>query len=253
MKLIDTHAHIYLSDFDLQREGLVGDAKRAGIFKILMPAIDSTTHDTMIATEAALDGCSAMMGLHPCSVNGGYQNEIAIMEAWLEQRPFVAIGEAGLDFHWDKTFAHEQYAALHIQAAWALRLGLPLVLHSRNATDECIEVVRQYPGLTGVFHCFSGTAQQAELITSLGFYLGIGGVLTFKNSGLDKAIEHIPLAHLLLETDAPYLAPVPFRGKQNVPAHLSFVAERLAILKGLHLAEVATVTTASAINLFRLS
>jgi TatD DNase family protein len=252
MRLIDTHAHIYLPEFDLQRKQLLLDAKESGVDMVVMPAIDSTTHQHMIDVEAQFGNCRAMMGLHPCSVTAGYQAEVATMEAWLDQRAFVAIGEAGLDFHWDKTYISEQYTALHIQAEWAMKLRLPLVLHSRNATDECIDVMKQYPGLRGIFHCFSGTAEQAESIVSMGLMLGIGGVLTFKNGGLDKSIAPIPLEHLVLETDAPYLAPVPFRGKQNVPAHLQLVAEKLALLKGIDLEEVASVTTDNAINLFHL-
>ncbi len=253
MHLIDTHAHIYLPEFDAMREDELLAAKERGIYKIVMPAIDASTHALMVNLEQTGPEYSSMMGVHPCSVKEGFEEELAEAETWLQKRDFIAIGEIGLDFYWDTTFKSEQYTAFHRQIEWAEAKALPIVIHSRNATAECIEVVRQYPGLKGVFHCFSGSAEQAAEITSMGFYLGIGGVLTFKNSGLDKAIQDISLAHLVLETDAPYLAPVPFRGKQNKPSLLIHVAERLTQLKGVSVVEVAEVTTANAIKLFNLS
>ncbi len=252
MHLIDTHAHIYLPEFDAARKELISAAAEKGVETILMPAIDSGTHAQMLQSEKDYNACRAMMGLHPCSVKENFKTELAVVQHWLEQQSFVAIGETGLDFYWDNSFAPQQFEALHQQIEWALKYSLPIVLHSRNATAECIEVVKQYTGLRGVFHCFSGTAQEAETIVELGFFLGIGGVLTFKNSGLDNAIKGIDLPHIILETDSPYLAPVPFRGKQNQPAHLRYVAERLAQLKGLEVAEVARLTTANACKLFQL-
>ena len=253
MHLIDTHAHIYLPEFDDCREGELLAAKEKGIYKILMPAIDASTHGLMLNLEQKGHEYNSMMGVHPCSVKEGFEAELAEAESWLQKRSFVAIGEIGLDFHWDITYKAEQYIAFHRQIEWAEAMGIPIAIHSRNATAECIEVIKQYPNLKGVFHCFSGSSEQAAEITSLGFFLGIGGVLTFKNSGLDKAIENISLAHIVLETDAPYLAPVPFRGKQNKPSLLIYVAERLAQLKGVGVDEVAEVTTANAIKLFNLS
>jgi TatD DNase family protein len=179
-------------------------------------------------------------------------DELRIVEDWLRARNFIAIGETGLDFYWDVTFEKEQYAAFHQQIEWCLEFDVPVVVHSRKSTDECINVVKQYPKLRGVFHCFSGTEEQAAQLTELNFLLGIGGVLTFKNSGLDKAIQGIDLKHIILETDAPYLAPVPFRGKRNEPAYLSYVIEKLAALKGREVEEVAAITTENAIKLFNL-
>lgn len=253
MYLIDTHAHIYLPEFDDGREAEVMAAKQKGIDKILMPAIDASTHEMMINLEQMGSGYISMMGVHPCSVKEGFEEELAEAEAWLQKREFIAIGEIGLDFYWDSTFKAEQYMAFHRQIEWAEARNIPIAIHSRNATAECIEVIKQYPNLKGVFHCFSGSPEQAAEITSLGFSLGIGGVLTFKNSGLDKAIQNISLAHIVLETDAPYLAPVPFRGKQNRPSLLTYIAERLAQLKQVGVDEVAEVTTANAIKLFNLS
>ena len=252
MYLIDSHAHIYLPEFDADRQAIVTNARAAGVQQILMPAIDATTHDGMLALETEFPGCRAMMGLHPCSVKEGYLEELEIIKHFLQQRKFAAIGEIGLDFYWDKTFVQQQFEAFHAQIRLALDNHLPIAIHSRNATDECIEVVQQYPGLRGVFHCFSGTTDQAEKISALGFMLGIGGVVTFKNAGLDKVIEKVGLTHVILETDAPYLAPVPFRGKRNEPAYVPLVAQRLATILGLAVEEVAEVTSANSRKLFGL-
>jgi TatD DNase family protein len=250
--LVDTHTHIYLSEFDDDRGAVIRRARDAGIGTLIMPAIDSSTHEAMMAVGSAFENCHAMMGLHPCSVNQDYEKELAIVKDHLEKRQFMAIGEIGLDFYWDKTFTDQQYEAFHRQIALALEYRLPIVVHTRNAIDEAIGVVRQYPGLTGVFHCFSGSHEQAVRITEAGFYLGIGGVVTFKNAGLDKVIERIGLGRVVLETDAPYLAPVPYRGKRNEPAYTKLVAEKLAGLVSSTLAEVAELTTENAKNLFKL-
>lgn len=252
MELIDTHAHIYLPEFEADAEALKERAATAGVGQVLMPAIDSSTHESMIKMEASYPASTAMMGLHPCSVKENYEAELAIVKDWLEKRAFVAVGEIGLDFYWDKTFTDQQYAAFHKQIEWALEYHLPIVIHSRNATDECIEVVKKYPGLRGVFHCFSGDIRQARDLMDIGFYLGIGGVVTFKNSGLDKVVAEIGLSHLVLETDAPYLAPVPFRGKRNEVSYVRYVAEKVAEVTGNTLSQVAETTTANAKKLFRL-
>jgi TatD DNase family protein len=164
------------------------------------------------------------------------------------------VGEIGLDFYWDKTFTEQQYLAFHEQVKWALELDLPIVIHSRNSTDECIQVVKEHQQgkLRGVFHCFSGNAEQAARAIELGFYLGIGGVVTFKNSGLDKVMESVSLENIVLETDAPYLAPVPFRGKRNEPSYLKYVVEKLAVIKNCTVEEVGEITSANAVKLFRL-
>lgn len=253
MILIDTHAHIYLPEFDADRETLLTTANAQQVQQILMPAIDAQTHQLMLQVEEKYPVCIAMMGLHPCSVNAEYRTELQIIKDWLERRSFIAVGEIGLDFYWDKTFTEQQYESFHQQIEWALQFQLPIVIHSRNATDEAIGVVKQYPTLKGVFHCFSGTVAQAEEIKALGFMLGIGGVVTFKNAGLDKVIEQIGLDSVLLETDAPYLAPVPYRGKRNQCDYLPLVAERVAVLTGKSIEEVAKITTQNARNLFNLS
>jgi len=256
MTLIDTHSHIYLPEFDSDIAEMFERADKEGVKKILLPAIDSETHLQMLALEAKDPGrCCCMMGLHPCSVKENFREELKTARHYLDKRNFVAVGEIGLDFYWDKTFTTEQYAAFHEQIEWAMEFDIPIVIHSRNSTAECIKVVAEHQKgkLKGVFHCFSGNIQQAEQIIDLGFYLGIGGVLTFKNSGLDKVMESISLDHIVLETDAPYLAPVPFRGKRNEPSYLKYIVEKLAVLKNRSLEEVAVITTANAEKLFSMA
>jgi TatD DNase family protein len=255
MNIIDTHSHIYLPEFDADREKMLDRAAALGVSKILMPAIDSSTHMQMLALEKSFSSsCSSMMGLHPCSVKENYADELAVVESYFDMRKFIAVGEIGLDFYWDKTFIENQYKAFHLQIELAIKYNVPIVIHSRNSTDECVEVVSQYAKrqLRGVFHCFSGNIAQAEKIIDVGFYLGIGGVVTFKNAGLDKVIEVISLDKVMLETDAPYLAPVPFRGKRNEPVYLEYVINKISALKNYTVEDVALITTTNAKKLFAL-
>lgn len=250
--MIDTHAHIYLSDFDGDRDLVIEKANKNGINRILMPAIDSSTHASMLEVEKKFDNCLSMIGLHPCSVTENFAVELSIVKDFLKERNFVAVGEIGIDLYWDKSAANFQHQAFHEQIGLAMSYQLPVVIHSRNAIEECIEVVRQYPGLKGVFHCFSGTLLQAQRIIDLGLMLGIGGVLTFKNAGLDAVIRELGIANVVLETDAPYLAPIPFRGKRNEPAHTKLVAEKLSSITNVPVEEVEELTTRNAVKLFKL-
>jgi TatD DNase family protein len=253
MTLVDTHSHIYLTDFDEDRQGMIERADKAGIINILMPAIDSSAHENMLKIERQFRGkCLSMMGLHPCSVMGNYVNELNMIDDYLAKNKFIAIGETGLDFYWDLAYKDQQYDAFQRQIDWALQYDLPIVIHSRNSIDESIGMIKknQQGNLKGVFHCFSGTVQQAQQIIDLGFYLGIGGVLTFKNAGLDGVMKDIDLNHVILETDAPYLAPVPFRGKRNEPAYIRYIAQKLADIKSTGIDEIAAVTTSNAQKLF---
>ena len=253
MNLIDTHAHLYVSDFDNDRKEVLDRSIAANINKILLPAIDSASHAAMLSLEQEHPShCISMMGVHPCSIKEDYKNELKIARSYLDQRKFIAVGEIGLDFYWDKTFTDQQLEAFHQQTEWALDLDIPIAIHSRNATDECIQVVEEHQQgkLKGVFHCFSGDVNQARKIIDLGFYLGIGGVVTFKNAGLDKVIEAIGLQHLVLETDAPYLAPMPFRGKRNESSYLKYVVDKLALIFGVSEEDIANITTANAKKLF---
>ena len=228
-------------------------AEKEGVKKIILPAIDSESHVALLELAAQFPAiCQPMMGLHPCYVKENFRAELQIAREYLEKGGFVAVGEIGLDFYWDKTFTTQQYLAFEEQIRWALEFDLPIAIHSRNSTDECIDVVRrnQNGKLKGVFHCFSGTAEQAQQIMDLGFYMGIGGVVTFKNGGLDKVFETIGLERVVLETDAPYLAPVPFRGKRNEPSYLKYVVEKLAGLKSTSIEYVAEITELNVRTLF---
>ena len=253
--LIDTHSHIYLNDFDLDRAEMLTRAENEGVGKILMPAIDNETHSSMLGIEAQYpEKCISMMGLHPCSVKENFQEELDIVTRYFEERSFVAVGETGLDFYWDLSFTKEQYTSFHCQIDLAKQYKIPVVIHSRNSTDECIQTLKgnQHGDLAGVFHCFSGSLMQAREVIELGFYLGIGGVVTFKNSGLDKVITEIDLSKIILETDAPYLAPVPYRGKRNECSYLKYIAEKIAEIKGISTNEVAAITTKNAKELFSI-
>ncbi|MGB8193858.1 MAG: TatD family hydrolase [Chitinophagaceae bacterium] len=254
MELIDTHCHLYLADFEPDTQFIINRAREAGVSRMYLPAIDSSELERLLALEKAFPGeCIAMMGLHPCSVKENYEEELRLVESQLRQRKFAAVGEIGLDFYWDVSFADQQYEAFRRQIKWAMELDLPIVIHSRNSIDDCIRVVSENKdgNLKGIFHCFSGSAEQARQIIDLGFYLGIGGVITYKNAGLAEALKDIPLDTMVLETDAPYLTPVPFRGKRNESSYIKYVAQKLAEVKGVSVQEVAAATTANAQNIFR--
>ena len=255
MRFIDTHAHLYSSPIKENIEGIMKNAMDNGIDTIIMPAIDSTTLEAMLEVEKTYpENCMAMMGLHPCSVKENVKEELAIIEKQLQKRKFIAIGEIGLDYYWDKTFTTEQMHAFEIQMQWALDYKLPIAIHTRNAMGETIEAVKPFAkkGLRGIFHCFSGSKESAEQIISMDFHLGLGGVLTYKNTGVAEAIKDIPMEWLVLETDAPYLSPVPYRGKTNEPSYMIHVAMKLAEIKNLPLHEIASITTNNAEKLFGL-
>jgi TatD DNase family protein len=251
--MIDTHSHLYSSEFAEDMEAIIARGVEAGVICSFLPAIDSSTHRAMMDLEERFPGrCRAMIGLHPCSVKENVEEELNLIRNLLNKRSFAAIGETGLDFYWDKTFVKEQYHALEVQTEWALSRNLPLILHTRNATQETIDVIRNFSGkgLTGIFHCFVGTLSEAEQIIDLGFLLGIGGVVTFKNGGLQDVLPHIALESIVLETDAPYLAPVPYRGKRNETSYLPFISKRIAEIMQIDESLVQEVTTANARILF---
>src|SRR5690349_8546865 len=250
---VDTHAHIYHEDFKVDREDMLQRCREAGVEQIYMPNVDHASIDGMMELESRSSGiCHAMMGLHPCSVKRGFEKELYIVENWLAKRQFAAVGEIGTDLYWDKTLFDLQVEAFNIQVEWAKKYRLPIVIHCRESIDETIALVEKTKDdkLTGIFHCFSGNAEQAKRITSLGFLLGIGGVATFKNGGLDKVLPEISLDHLVLETDSPYLAPVPYRGKRNEPAYIPLVANKIAEIKKMEVREIQTATTRNALELF---
>jgi len=255
MKLIDTHAHVYLEEFTNDIGDIMKRAAEKGVGQIVMPAVDSTTHAAMLDLEGQFPGiCISMMGLHPCSVKVDYEAELSVVGEYLSKRKFAAVGEIGLDFYWDVSFKDQQYDAFHRQVEWALQYDIPIAIHSRNATEECIGVVQEHQQgrLKGVFHCFSGTLEQAKKIIDEGFYLGIGGVLTYKNAGLDSVIKEIDPENIILETDAPYLSPVPFRGKRNESSYLTYTLRKLADIKETGIETIAAITTQNAEKLFGL-
>lgn len=253
MNLIDTHCHLYSEELITDIDAVIERATNEQVTKFYLPAIDSTTHTAMLLLEEKFPGkCIAMMGLHPCSVKENYLTELQIAEEWLNKKKFAAVGEIGLDFYWDKTFTDQQYDAFRKQIELALHHELPIVIHTRNAMAETIVVVKEYAGkgLHGIFHCFGGTYKDAVDIIDMGFYLGIGGVVTYKNAGLAKVIQEIDMQHLVLETDAPYLTPVPFRGKRNESSYIKYVADAIAAIKNVTIEELAAVTTANAEKIF---
>jgi TatD DNase family protein len=253
MQLIDTHTHLYGNAFLSDIDQVIQRAEAEGVEKLYLPAIDSETHSAMLDLEARYPGkCIAMMGLHPCSVKEDYKQELALVQEWLEKRSFVAVGEIGIDYYWERSFDAQQIEAFHTQIEWALHYNIPIVIHSRESMDDCIRIVREHQKgkLGGIFHCFTGTADQARQVIDAGFYLGIGGVLTYKKSDLPEALKDIPLEHMVLETDSPYLPPVPFRGKRNESSYLKYIVEKLAEVKGVSAAEVAKITTGNAEKIF---
>lgn len=253
MTLIDTHAHLYSSKFESDRPEMVRRAVAAGVARMYLPNIDRESIDAMLALEAEFpEHCFAMMGLHPCSVNADYLSELEIVERLLGERAWAGIGETGIDLYWDKTFLAEQKIAFARQIEWAKDLGRPIIIHSRESNEECLECVKagQDGRLRGIFHCFSGTVEQAQRMIDLGFMLGIGGTVTYPKSGVADVVKQIDLRHIVLETDAPYLPPVPHRGKRNESAWVRLVADMIAEIKVAPPAEVARVTTENALRMF---
>lgn len=253
--MIETHAHIYDEQFDTDRSEMISRASQLGVTEIWMPNCDTSTIEKMLEVEQEFSICKPMMGLHPCYVNEKVNEQIEVVETWLKKRKFILIGEIGLDFYWDLTFQKEQEAAFLAQLAFAKKYNLPICIHSRNSKDNtknaiirCCELIEEFnwKGLTGIFHCFSGNLDEAKRIIGLNFSLGIGGVATFKNGGLEKIIPYIPIEKLVLETDSPYLAPTPHRGKRNEVAYLDLIAEKVALLAGISNSKLIDITSENA-------
>jgi len=256
MKLIDTHTHLYSDAFEEDRQEIVERAIEEGVEKFFLPAIDSKTTEAMYALEKAYpERMFLMMGLHPVSVQENYEEELAHVEAQLQKRNFVAIGEIGIDLHWDASTLYIQQDAFRRQIQLAKKYKLPIVIHCRKAFDEIFEILEEEksPDLFGIFHCFTGTLQQAKQALSYNMLLGIGGVATFKNGKIDQFLAEIDLRNIVLETDSPYLAPKPFRGKRNESSYVVKVQEKLAEIYGISKEEIATITTANAEKIFGLS
>ena len=253
MQFIDTHTHLYASEFDADRTAVVEKAIQNGVTHFFLPNIDIHSIQPMLDLVWNFPNhCFPMMGLHPCSVDQHVEAHLFQIQKWFKKRKFYAIGEIGLDYYWSTEFKAEQIRAFRMQIQWAIQQDLPIVIHARNSNEDVITILKEmkHPRLRGIFHCFGGNAAQASEVVDLGFLLGIGGVLTFKNGGLDKAIEDIPLTHLVLETDAPYLAPMPYRGKRNESFYILEVARKLAELKKVGLNQLAEITTQNAQKVF---
>ncbi|NVJ54759.1 MAG: TatD family hydrolase [Vibrionaceae bacterium] len=253
--MIDTHAHIYANEFDNDRDQVVERALAQGIEKILLPNIDLESIEPMLQTEAAYpEICRSMMGLHPCYVDGNVKQTLEIIHSWFAKHNFIAVGEIGIDLYWDKTYKAEQEMAFTTQLNWAKEMKLPVVIHTRDSIQETLALLEkeQDGSLSGVFHCFGGSIEEAKAINDLGFHLGLGGVTTFKNGGMDKVIPHLDMDYVILETDCPYLAPVPHRGKRNEPSYIPLIAERIASLRALSIGDVQAMTNRNANRLFAL-
>lgn len=254
--MIDTHSHLFAEEFDDDRAAVMERAQAAGIERILMPNIDDTTVEALLRTCKAYPGyCFPMLGFHPTSVDGDVRARVDSLKHWLDDEPsWIAIGEIGMDLYWDQTYGKEQQQVLDQQIQWALEYHLPVVLHCREAFPETFEVLRPYrhTELSGVFHSFTGTQAEAEQVLEFdNFWIGINGVVTFKKSTLPDILKMIPLDRLVLETDSPYLAPVPFRGKRNESAYVKSVAEKLAAVYGMEIGDIDRQTTKNALKLFK--
>lgn len=253
MIITDTHTHLYSSQFDNDRAVLIKKAIDQGVSRFFIPAIDSSYTEAMLNLENDFkENVFLMMGLHPTSVKDNYLEELALVKQWLDKRSFIAIGEIGIDLYWDKSFLTQQQDAFKKQIEWAKDKNLPIVIHSRESFDEIFEVLDELKDnrLSGIFHCFTGNLSQARQALSYNMKLGIGGVVTFKNGGLDKFLNEIELENLVLETDAPYLAPAPYRGKRNEPSYILEVLQKLANIYNLTEQEVAKITTQNSKQVF---
>ncbi|WP_370408416.1 TatD family hydrolase [Tenacibaculum dicentrarchi] len=251
--ITDTHTHLYSEEFDQDRTDMIQRAKDAGVSRFFIPAIDSSSTERMFDLEKNFpNDVFLMMGLHPTYVKENYKEELAHVKKWINKRPFYAIGEIGIDLYWDKTFVTQQQEAFRTQIQWAKEKKLPIVIHCRDAFDEVFEVLEAEKGadLFGIFHCFTGTLEQAKLAISYNMKLGIGGVATFKKGKIDKFLNEIDIKDIVLETDSPYLAPTPYRGKRNESAYLTNVVDKLVDIYGLTFDEISEITTQNSKDIF---
>lgn len=258
MIFVDTHTHLYLEEFDNDRENVVRNALQKGVNYFFLPNIDSRSIDGMMDLSGKFpDHCFPMMGLHPTSVKANYREELAIVEGHLSspEKRFSAIGEIGIDLYWSREFEDNQLSAFGFQLDLAVKYNLPVVIHTRNSFEQAVNVIeeKKSPEIRGIFHCFGGSLKQAEKAIDLGFLLGIGGIITYKNSGLQEVVEKVGLEHMVLETDAPFLSPVPYRGQRNESGYIPLIAQKIAEIKKTDLSEVAEKTTKNAFKLFNIN
>tara|TARA_B100002019_G_scaffold268120_1_gene259757 strand:- start:133 stop:900 length:768 start_codon:yes stop_codon:yes gene_type:complete len=254
MKLIDTHTHLYVEAFDEDREEIIQKAIKIGIERFYLPSIDSSYTSRMLDLESKYpDHIRLMIGLHPTHVKDNYKDELHHVDQCLNKYDFSAVGEIGIDLYWDKSFLKNQQEAFDLQISWAKEKKMPVVIHCRDAFDEVFEVLQGHRcnNLSGIFHCFSGTKEQAEMVIDMKFKLGIGGIVTFKNGKIDKFLDQISIDHIVLETDAPYLAPTPFRGKRNQSEYLVYILKKLTEIYQKSEKEIAAITTKNALSVFK--
>lgn len=251
--ITDTHTHLYAEEFDGDRDEMMQRAKEAGVTRFFIPAIDSATTERMLDLEKNYpEGVFLMMGLHPCYVKENYKEELTHVKKWIDQRNFYAIGEIGIDLYWDKSFLKQQQETFRTQIQWAKEKKLPIVIHCRDAFNEVFEILEEEKGddLFGIFHCFTGNLEQAKKAISYNLKLGIGGVVTFKNGKIDKFLNEIAIKDIVLETDAPYLAPTPYRGKRNETSYLTEIVGKLVNIYGLSYQEISAITTQNSKDIF---
>lgn len=251
---VDTHTHLYLEQFDTDRKEVILESIEMGVTKMFFPNIDEQSIIPLLKTTTQFpDHCFPLIGLHPESVDANFKSKLNILESWLQKEKFYGIGEIGIDLHWDKTYKTEQMAAFEFQLDLAKKNHLPAIIHIRDAFDEVFQVLEKVnsPELSGIFHCFTGTVEQAERAIEMGFMLGIGGIVTFKKSSLPEVLQKIGLSHIVLETDSPYLAPVPYRGKRNKTAYIPLIGRKIADITEYPVQEVAKITTANALKVFK--
>lgn len=255
MKFIDTHTHLYLDEFESDRMAVVENAIDKCVSTMLMPAIDKSSFAAMMKLASDFpENCLPMIGLHPTSVKENFEDELDFVKQELENKRYIGVGEIGIDLYWDNTFVEEQKYVFKSQIELAKEVGLPIAIHIRNSFNDAYPIVKELltDDLVGVFHCFTGNMDEAKKIMDIGFKMGVGGLVTFKNAGVAEAVKQLPLESLLLETDSPFLTPAPFRGKRNQSAYVTYVAEKIAQVKGIDIGEVAEVTSATATQLFKL-
>lgn len=255
MQLVDTHTHLYLEEFDHDRDQVVSNAINAGVTRMMLPNIDSTSIVRMLdLAQQYPDNCYPMIGLHPTSVKENYIEELAIVEKYAVEKKFVGIGECGIDLYWDKTFAFEQEIVFRHHIDLARTYDLPLIIHTRDSFNEVVRILKDVnkSDLRGIFHCFSGSIEMANQAIRYGFSLGLGGVITFKNNKMQETLKEVDLKHVVLETDSPFLAPVPYRGKRNEPSYVPLIARMLADIKGMSIEEIAEATTNNALKIFNI-
>lgn len=253
MKFIDTHCHLFLNEFENDLDQVVQQSIETGVYQMINPNVDDKTLPLLLTLkEKYPDNIKIALGLHPCSVKPDFKNKLYNIYNYIHKQSIIGIGEIGIDLYWDDAYKKQQIEVFETQLNWSIELNLPVIIHTRNSFDLAFSIVGQISKVRGVFHAFTGNTEQAKKIIDKGFYLGIGGITTFKNSGLAEVIQYIPTENILIETDSPYLAPVPYRGKRNIPAYIFYIASKIAELKKISLEKVAQITTQNAKSLFSM-